>query len=120
MLHTKETLNTYLSVFCEQPIDKVRMDTERDFYMTPDEALSYGLIDEVIKTKNILPTPKIPSLKVCLAYYSSFITSLTSVVIHNRFLHHCRSMILEILPMPPGTQLVKIPSRRSYGRNLSY
>jgi hypothetical protein len=32
--------------------------------MTPDEALSYGLIDEVIKHKMMIPNPKIPSLKV--------------------------------------------------------
>ncbi len=64
MLHTKETLNTYMAAFCDQPIDKLRIDTDRDFYMTPDEALAYGLIDEVIKHKNMLPTPKIPSLKV--------------------------------------------------------
>jgi len=64
MLHTKETLNTYLAAFCDQPIDKVRADTERDFYMTPEEATSYGIIDEVIRHKNMLPTPKIPSLKV--------------------------------------------------------
>ena len=64
MLHTKETLNTYLAEFCQQPIDKIRMDTDRDFYMTPDEALSYGIIDEVIKHKMMIPNPKIPSLKV--------------------------------------------------------
>ena len=29
ILHTKETLNTYLSAFCEQPMDKIRMDTDR-------------------------------------------------------------------------------------------
>lgn len=40
------------------------MDTERDFYMTPEEALSYGLIDEVISHKNMIARPKIPSLKV--------------------------------------------------------
>lgn len=64
MLHTKETLNTYLSAFCDQPIDKVRTDTDRDFYMTPSEALSYGLIDEVIQHKNMIKNPKIPSLRV--------------------------------------------------------
>lgn len=64
MLHTKETLNTYMAAFCDQPIDKLRIDTDRDFYMTPEEALAYGLIDEVIQHKNMLPTPKIPSLKV--------------------------------------------------------
>lgn len=64
MLHTKEVLNTYLSAFSNQPIDKLRTDTDRDFYMTPDEALAYGLIDEVIKTKFPTPKAKIPSLKV--------------------------------------------------------
>ena len=64
MLHTKETLNTYISHFTEQPIDKIRTDTDRDFYMTPDEALSYGLIDEVIQHKNMIARPKVPSLKV--------------------------------------------------------
>lgn len=64
MLHTKETLNTYMSSFCDQPIDKLRADTDRDFYMTPKEALSYGLIDEVIKTKGPQPEPKMPDLRV--------------------------------------------------------
>lgn len=65
MLHTKEVLNTYMAAFCEQPIDKLRVDTDRDFYMTPDEALAYGLIDEVIQHKKMIARPKIPSLKVC-------------------------------------------------------
>eukprot|EP01041_Mallomonas_annulata_P011422 gene11422-23894_t len=64
ILNTKDTLNTYLAAFCDQPIDKIAMDTDRDFYMTPQEALSYGLIDEVIQHKFMLPTPKIPSLTV--------------------------------------------------------
>ena len=64
MLHTKEVLNTYMANFCDQPIDKLRADTDRDFYLTPEEALAYGLIDEVIQHKRMIPTPKIPSLKV--------------------------------------------------------
>lgn len=64
ILHTKDVLNTYLSAFCDQPMDKLRLDTDRDFYMTPEEALSYGIIDEVIQHKNMIKTPKIPSLKV--------------------------------------------------------
>ena len=63
MVHTKETLNTYLAHFCDQPIDKLRSDTDRDFYMTPNEALSYGIIDEVIQHKYMIPDPKIPMLK---------------------------------------------------------
>lgn len=73
MLHTKETLNTYMAAFCDQTVDKLRLDTDRDFYMTPQEALSYGIIDEVIQHKNMIKTPKIPSLRVsrivlCPAY----------------------------------------------------
>eukprot|EP01035_Chromulina_nebulosa_P020610 gene20610-26722_t len=64
MLHTKETLNTYLAAFCDQPIDKIRVDTDRDFYMTPVEAKAYGIIDEVIQHKFPVPFTKIPSLKV--------------------------------------------------------
>jgi len=64
MLHTKEVLNTYMAAFSEQPIDKLRSDTERDFYMTPDEALQYGLIDSVIQHGNMIPKPRISSLKV--------------------------------------------------------
>lgn len=39
-------------------------DTDRDFFMTPQEALDYGLIDEVIKTKTShLPLPQMPFLE---------------------------------------------------------
>jgi len=64
LLHTKETLNIYLSAFCDQEVDKIRQDTDRDFYMTPVEALSYGIIDEVVKTKGPSPVLNIPSLPV--------------------------------------------------------
>ena len=64
ILHTKECLNTYLASFCDQPIEKLRNDTDRDFYMTPDEALEYGIIDEVIQHKFMIPRPKVPQLKV--------------------------------------------------------
>lgn len=64
ILHTKEVLNTYMSAFTDQPIDKLRQDTDRDFFMTPNEALTYGLIDEVIQHKNMISKPKVPSLKV--------------------------------------------------------
>lgn len=64
MLHTKDVLNTYMSSFTKQPMSKIREDTDRDFYMTPEEALAYGLIDEVIPHKNMIQRPKIPDLKV--------------------------------------------------------
>ena len=64
ILHTKEVLNTYLSAFTQQPMDKIRRDTDRDYYMTPEEALQYGLIDEVIQHKRMISRPKIPNLTV--------------------------------------------------------
>ncbi len=64
ILHTKEVLNTYLSTFTGQPIEKIRTDTDRDFYMTPDDAVAYGIIDSIIPHKKMLPNPKIPSLRV--------------------------------------------------------
>lgn len=79
MLHTKETLNTYMAAFCDQSVDKLRLDTDRDFYMTPQEALSYGIIDEVIQHKNMIKTPKIPSLRVSVVCMYMNIKSTLSV-----------------------------------------
>ena len=48
ILRTKEKLNKILSENTGQPIEKVAQDTERDNFMTAQQALEYGLIDEVI------------------------------------------------------------------------
>ena len=64
ILFTKSLLNKYIADYCDQPIDKIAEDTDRDFYMTPYEALDYGIIDEVIKTKTShIPLPSMPSLR---------------------------------------------------------
>ena len=47
----KEKLNKILSSHTGQPISKVEKDTDRDFYLNPEEAKKYGLIDEVIGGK---------------------------------------------------------------------
>ena len=47
----KEKLNKILSKHTNQPLEKVEKDTDRDFYLSADEAKEYGLIDEVIKPK---------------------------------------------------------------------
>jgi len=63
ILFVKASLNKYMAEYCDQPIEKIAEDTDRDFFMTPYEALDYGLIDEVIKTKTShIPMPKMPSL----------------------------------------------------------
>ena len=98
ILNTKDTLNVYLAAFCDQPIDKIRMDTDRDFYMTPEDALAYGIIDEVIQHKMMIPTPKIPELKVTCLCEEYVVTSHTTVlfyfIIYCRLLPLYRSMIL--------------------------
>jgi ATP-dependent Clp protease protease subunit len=48
ILKAKKMLNEVLSQLTGQPIDKIASETERDRYMTADEAKHYGLIDEVL------------------------------------------------------------------------
>lgn len=48
ILKMKETLNRILSEHTKQPIEKVRADTDRDFFMSAGEAKEYGLVDDVI------------------------------------------------------------------------
>lgn len=47
ILKAKEKINRILALNTGQPIEKIARDTDRDFYMTADEALHYGLIDKV-------------------------------------------------------------------------
>ncbi len=47
----KDKLNQILVKHTGQKLDKIERDTDRDFYLTPQEAKDYGLIDEIIKTK---------------------------------------------------------------------
>jgi len=51
ILYLKNKLNGILSDVTGQPIDVIRRDTERDNYMTAQQALEYGLIDKVIERK---------------------------------------------------------------------
>jgi group I intron endonuclease len=44
----KETLNNIIANNTGQPLEKVKRDTERDYYMSATEAVEYGLIDKVI------------------------------------------------------------------------
>jgi ATP-dependent Clp protease, protease subunit len=51
ILKLKEKLNHILTESTGQPLGKVATDTDRDFYLTAEEAKKYGLIDDVIGTK---------------------------------------------------------------------
>ena len=51
MVKTREKLNKILSDRTGQPIDVINRDTERDHYMTAQEALEYGLIDGIMEKR---------------------------------------------------------------------
>lgn len=57
ILKMKDTLNRILANATGQPIEKIQTDTDRDFFMSGDDAKSYGIVDEVI-TKKQLRTAK--------------------------------------------------------------
>ena len=48
IIHIKNKLNTMLSDYTGQPLETIQRDTDRDNYMTAEEACAYGLIDKVI------------------------------------------------------------------------
>jgi ATP-dependent Clp protease protease subunit len=51
LLKIKNRLNTILSERTGQPLDRIERDTERDFFMSAEEAKAYGLVDEVMTRK---------------------------------------------------------------------
>jgi ATP-dependent Clp protease, protease subunit len=48
ILRLKDDLNQILANLTGQPLEKITADTERDYYMTGDQARQYGIIDEII------------------------------------------------------------------------
>ena len=53
ILHHKTTLNGYLAEFTGQPEDKIYIDTDRDWFLSAQESVEYGLIDGVSSKRNI-------------------------------------------------------------------
>jgi len=50
ILKMKDSLNNIMAKHTGQPLDKIHVDTERDYFMSSKEAKEYGLVDEVIAT----------------------------------------------------------------------
>ena len=48
ILHTRDVLNEIIQRHTGQPLDRIRRDTERDFFMSATEAVEYGIVDEVL------------------------------------------------------------------------
>jgi ATP-dependent Clp protease protease subunit len=55
ILYLKKKLNQELSDRTGQPLSRLEEDTDRDFFMSPEEAVQYGLIDKVIDKRPIRP-----------------------------------------------------------------
>jgi ATP-dependent Clp protease protease subunit len=51
ILKLKDRLNHILVKHTGQKLDKIEKDTDRDYWMTAEEAKAYGIVDEIIKTK---------------------------------------------------------------------
>ncbi len=54
MIKLKNEINQILSEHTGQPVEKIEADTDRDFFMTGEEAVEYGLVDRVITEHDIL------------------------------------------------------------------
>jgi ATP-dependent Clp protease, protease subunit len=52
LLRIKKKINEILTYHTNQPLARIEKDTDRDFYMTGDEAKEYGVVDEVIKKRS--------------------------------------------------------------------
>jgi ATP-dependent Clp protease protease subunit len=59
ILKMRDLLNRVLAHHCDQPADKVAKDTDRDFIMSAEEALGYGIIDEVIVNRELAQVPQV-------------------------------------------------------------
>lgn len=55
ILYHKSRLNELLAHHTGKPLERIEADTERDFFMSAEEAKNYGLIDQVISRQNIPP-----------------------------------------------------------------
>ena len=58
ILRTRDKLNELLVRHTGQPMERIKQDTERDYFMSAMEAKEYGLLDEVLVQKPTLPSSK--------------------------------------------------------------
>ena len=59
ILRYRQLLDEILAEHTGQPLDKVKKDTDRDFIMSADEAREYGIIDEVIVSRELAQVPQV-------------------------------------------------------------
>ncbi len=61
ILRLRQRLNEILAAHSGQPLVRIQEDTERDFFMSGEEAREYGLVDEVIAKRDIIPQEDKPN-----------------------------------------------------------
>jgi ATP-dependent Clp protease protease subunit len=59
ILYLKRLINQRMANYTEQSLEQIEQDTERDFYMSAQEAVAYGLIDQVIERPNLSIHPEL-------------------------------------------------------------
>jgi ATP-dependent Clp protease protease subunit len=52
LLHTRDVMNDIMALHTGQPLEKIRHDTERDFFMSAEAARDYGIVDEVLQLED--------------------------------------------------------------------
>jgi ATP-dependent Clp protease protease subunit len=57
ILRMRETLNKILADYTGQPIDRISRDVDRDYIMSPDQGVEYGMIDKVVTSRDLTPMP---------------------------------------------------------------
>ncbi|MEN6457874.1 MAG: ATP-dependent Clp protease proteolytic subunit [Thermoguttaceae bacterium] len=53
ILQTRESLNAILAAHTGQPIERIAKDTDRDFYMMPEQAKEYGIVDDILTKQTV-------------------------------------------------------------------
>ena len=53
IIQIRERINNILSERTGQPLERISKDTDRDYYMTAEEAVAYGIIDKVVQSRNL-------------------------------------------------------------------
>jgi ATP-dependent Clp protease protease subunit len=57
ILRMRETLNRILAEVTQQPVDRIARDVDRDYIMSPEQGVDYGMIDKVVTSRELTPVP---------------------------------------------------------------
>lgn len=67
ILRLKDRLNEILALHCNQSVENVARDTDRDRFMSAEEAKAYGIVDEVVKSRKEIPGQAVAAAATQLA-----------------------------------------------------